>query len=179
MKYSNTYDFDFTENYMALLACILNPKLSIGKAIKHIILEDARYGEGGAYRNIKSPKKSYNYRARVTDEVENKVYEFNTLNDCCKFLNIRRSDITIYIKHKIKFKKRYMIEVPENIERIKCKEVRITDTLKNEIIEIKSINKACEYLNASRGNLKQAIEAKRLFRQRYKIEIKDNKKFNC
>ncbi|MBC8630291.1 hypothetical protein H8697_01020 [[Eubacterium] tenue] len=42
MKCCNTYDFDYTENYMALLACILNPKLSIGKAIKYITLEDVK-----------------------------------------------------------------------------------------------------------------------------------------
>lgn len=53
MNYTNTCDFDFTENYMALLACILNPKLSIGKAIKNITLDETKDSEGGEYRKTK------------------------------------------------------------------------------------------------------------------------------
>ncbi|WP_330583439.1 NUMOD1 domain-containing DNA-binding protein [Paraclostridium sordellii] len=48
----------------------------------------------------------------------------------------------------------------------------VKDTLKNETMEFKSINKACEYLGAKRHNINEAIAAKRLFRKRYKIEYK-------
>ncbi|CEN84255.1 hypothetical protein [Paraclostridium sordellii] len=76
MKYSNSCDFDFTDNYLALLVCILNPSLSIGKAIKHIVLDDPKDDKGGHYRNIK-PKQNYNYKVKVVDEVEEKEMEFD------------------------------------------------------------------------------------------------------
>ncbi|CEN87314.1 hypothetical protein [Paraclostridium sordellii] len=171
MKYSNSCDFDFTDNYLALLACILNPSLSIGKAIKHIVLDDPKDDKGGHYRNIK-PKQNYNYKVKVVDEVEEKEMEFDGLDDCCKFLDMRRADITTYIKHNRLFRKRFRIQALETIREVERKPLIVIDKLKNETIEFDSVNKACDYLNASRGNLNQAIEAKRLFRKRYKLEYK-------
>lgn len=171
MKYYNSYDFNLTENYMALLACILNPNLSIGKVIKHITLYNPKDDKGGHYRKVK-PKQNHNYKVKVLDEVENKEMEFDSLDDCCKFLDMRSADITTYINHNRLFRKRYRIQVLEARRVVDRKPLIVTDKLKNNTIEFESINKACEYLNASRGNLNQAIEAKRLFRKRYKLEYK-------
>ena len=171
MKYSNSYDFDFTDNYMALLACILNPSLTIGKAIKQITLYDPKDDKGGYYRKVK-PKQNHNYKVKVLDEVEKKEIEFDELDDCCKFLDMRRADITTYIKHNRLFRKRFRIQALETIREVERKPLIVIDKLKNETIEFESVNKACDYLNASRGNLNQAIEAKRLFRKRYKLEYK-------
>jgi hypothetical protein len=38
MEYRNEYDFDYMNNYKALLACILS-KISVDKAIKYITLD--------------------------------------------------------------------------------------------------------------------------------------------
>lgn len=169
MNYSNTYDFDYTENYMALLACILNPKLTIGKAIKHIVLENIKDSET---KKTKRTNQKHNYKVKVLDEVESKEIEFDNLSDCCEFLNMRRADITTYIKHNRLFRKRFRIQALETIREVERKPLIVIDKLKNETIEFESVNKACDYLNASRGNLNQAIEAKRLFRKRYKLEYK-------
>lgn len=169
MNYSNTYDFDYTENYMALLACILNPKLTIGKAVKHIVLENIKDFET---KKTKRTNQKHNYKVKVLDEVETKAIEFNNLDDCCEFLNMRRADITTYIKHNRLFKKRYRIQYLEPIRKVESKPLIIEDTLKNEAMEFKSINKACEYLGAKRHSINEAIAAKRLFRKRYKIEYK-------
>lgn len=171
MNYTNTYDFDLTDNYMALLACILDPSLSIGKAVKYIALDDSKDPEGGDYRKVK-PKQNHNYKVKVLDEVENKEIEFDKLSDCCEFLNMRRADITTYIKHNRLFRKRYRIQALEPIRSVERKAVMVTDMLKDEIIEFESVNKTCDYLNASRNNINRAIAAKRLFRKRYKIEYK-------
>lgn len=112
MNYINTCDFELTANYMALLACILNPKLSIGKAIRNITLDEAKDSEGGEYRKT---KQKHNYKVKVLDEVENKEIEFDNLNNCCEFLNMRRADITTYIKNNRLFRKRYRIKALETI----------------------------------------------------------------
>lgn len=169
MNYTNTCDFDFTENYMALLACILNPKLSIGKAIRNITLDETKNSEGGEYRKT---KQKHNYKVKVLDEVENKEIEFDNLSNCCEFLNMRRADITTYIKHNRLFKKRYRIRALEPIKTVGRKPVIITDTLQNKVLEFESVNKACKHLKANRDNINKAIAAKRLFRKRYKIEYK-------
>lgn len=169
MNYSNTYDFDYTENYMALLACILNPKLTVGKAIKHIVLENIKDSET---REYKRTNQKHNYKVKVLDEVENKEIEFDKLSDCCEFLNMRRADITTYIKHNRLFRKRYRIQALEPIKSVERKPVIVTDTLQNKVVEFESVNKTCDYLNASRNNINRAIAAKRLFRKRYKIEYK-------
>ena len=171
MRYSNTYDFDFTENYMALLACILDSRLTIGQAIKYITLDDYRDTEGGNYKKVKR-RQNHNYKVKVIDEVENKEIEFDKIYDCCKFLNMRRADITTYIKHNRLFRKRYRIQALEIIRSVERKPVIVTDMLKDEIIEFESVNKACDYLNVSRININKAIADKRLFRKRYKIEYK-------
>lgn len=169
MNYSNTYDFDYTENYMALLACILNPKLTIGKAVKHIVLDNIKDSET---KKTKRTNQKHNYKVKVLDEVETKTIEFDNLDDCCEFLNMRRADITTYIKNNRLFRKRYRIQSLEPIRKVESKPLIVKDTLKNEIMEFKSINKACEYLGAKRHNINEAIAAKRLFRKRYKIEYK-------
>ncbi|MDU6113792.1 MAG: NUMOD1 domain-containing DNA-binding protein [Paeniclostridium sordellii] len=171
MNYTNTCDFDLTDNYMALLACILDPKLSIGKAVKYIALDDSKDPEGGDYRKVK-PKQNHNYKVKVLDEVENKEIEFDNLSNCCEFLNMRRADITTYIKHNRLFKKRYRIRALEPIKTVERKPVIITDTLQNKVLEFESVNKACKHLKANRDNINKAIAAKRLFRKRYKIEYK-------
>ncbi|WP_057582210.1 hypothetical protein, partial [Paraclostridium sordellii] len=83
-----------------------------------------------------------------------------------------RADITTYIKHNRLFKKRYRIQSLEPIRKVERKPLIVKDTLKNETMEFKSINKACECLGAKRHNINEAIAAKRLFRKRYKIEYK-------
>ncbi|CEQ04110.1 group I intron endonuclease [[Clostridium] sordellii] len=171
MHYTNTCDFELTANYMALLACILNPKLSIGKAIKCITLDDPKDAEAREYRKVK-PKQNHNYKVKVLDEVENKEIEFDNLSNCCEFLNMRRADITTYIKHNRLFRKRYRIQALEPIRSVERKPVIVTDTLQNKVVEFESINKACKYLGAKRHNINEAIAAKRLFRKRYKLEYK-------
>lgn len=169
MNYFNTYDFDYTENYMALLACILNHKLTIGTAVKHIALDNIKESET---RKYKRTNQKHNYKIKVLDEVESKEIEFNNLSDCCEFLNMRRSDITTYIKNNRLFRKRYRIQSLDHIKKVERKPLMIEDTLKNKTMEFKSVNKACEYLGAKRQNINEAIAAKRLFRKRYKIEYK-------
>ncbi|WP_170074478.1 hypothetical protein [Paraclostridium dentum] len=75
MNCTNSCDFELTDNYMALLACILNPKLSIGKAVKYITLEDVKDKNGGEYRQPSKVIQSQKYRVKVIDEVENKEYD--------------------------------------------------------------------------------------------------------
>lgn len=169
MNYSNTYDFDYTENYMALLACILNPKLTIGKAVKHIVLENIKDSET---REYKRTNQKHNYKVKVLDEVESKEIEFDNLDDCCEFLNMRRADITTYIKNNRLFRKRYRLQALDPIRKVDIKPLIVKDELTSETMEFKSINKACEYLNASRPNINKSIAEKRLFRKRYKIEYK-------
>lgn len=171
MNYTNTCDFELTANYMALLACILNPKLSIGKAIKCITLDNSKDAEVGEYRKVK-PKQNHNYKVKVLDEFENKEIEFDNLSDCCEFLNMRRADITTYIKHNRLFRKRYRIRALEPIRSVERKPVIVTDTLQNNVVEFESVNKACKHLKANRDNINKAIVAKRLFRKRYKIGYK-------
>ncbi|WP_250673521.1 hypothetical protein LZ906_007765 [Paraclostridium ghonii] len=173
MNHANIYDFELTDNYMALLACILNPKLSIGKAIKYITLEEIKDKKGGEYRQPSRPRKDNKYRVKVIDEVENEEYEFCNLGDCCKFLNMRRADITTYIKLNIRFKKRYRIIGLDSIRNVISKPLIVEDTLKNKTIEFESINKACKYLETTRDVINKAIAANRLFRKRYKINYKE------
>lgn len=173
MNYTNTCDFDYTENYMALLACILNPKLSIGKAIKYITLEDVKDINNGEYRQSSKQRQKHEYRVKVMDEVKNEEREFNNLDDCCEFLNMRRADITTYIKHNSLFRKRYRIIGLDPIRPVISKPLIVEDTLNNEIMEFKSINKACKHLGTTRDVINKALAANRLFRKRYKINYKE------
>ncbi|WP_250674930.1 hypothetical protein LZ906_006605 [Paraclostridium ghonii] len=178
MKYANTCDFELRDNYIALLACILNPKLSIGKAIKYITLEDAKDKQGGEYRPPSKPRKKHEYRAKVIDELENKEYEFDNLGDCCEFLNMRRADITTYIKRNRRFKKRYRIIGLDPIRSVISKPLIVEDTLNNKTMEFESVNKACKYLETTRDVINKVIATNRLFRKRYKIKYKEGNESN-
>ncbi|GIM32743.1 hypothetical protein [Paraclostridium bifermentans] len=178
MNYTNSCDFELTDNYMALLACILNPQLSIGKAVKYITLEDVKDKKGGEYRQPSKARQSQKYRVKVIDEVENKEYDFDNLTDCCEFLNIRRADITTYIKHNRRFKKRYRIIGLDPIRKVVRKPLIIEDTKDNTTNEFESVNKACKYLGATRHAVNEVIVAGRLFRKRYKITYKEGNESN-
>lgn len=60
MQYMNTYDFDYTTNYQALLACILNPELTTEKALGII-----------AQISVRSEKST-----KLSDDLKVKVIEF-------------------------------------------------------------------------------------------------------
>ncbi|MBN8046916.1 hypothetical protein J0A94_03680 [Paraclostridium bifermentans] len=173
MDHTNTCDFELTDNYMALLACILNPKLSIGKAVKYITLEDVKDKNGGEYRQPSKPRKKHRYRVKVIDEVENKEYDFDNLTDCCEFLNIRRADITTYIKLNRRFKKRYRIIGLDPIRKVIRKPLIVEDTINNKTMEFESVNKACKHLGSTRHAVNEVIAEGRLFRKKYKITYKE------
>lgn len=58
-------------------------------------------------------------KVRVIDELENEVYEFENLEDCCEFIGIERRKVTIYISQNSKFKGRYRIQLLEPIKKLK------------------------------------------------------------
>ena len=48
MKYKNDEDFLYMDNYKALLACILNDRISVDKAVKIVALQSiGNKGSGG------------------------------------------------------------------------------------------------------------------------------------
>ena len=99
MRYSNTYDFDFTENYMALLACILDSKLTPAMALKRIGIEDDnknKYNNNSKFRKIK-----------IIDTLTNKELIFDSVYEAEKYTGINKVNIYVYIKRDILGKKRY------------------------------------------------------------------------
>lgn len=166
MQYMNTYDFDYTSNYQALLACIFNPELTIEKALGMIAQI--------SLKSEKAIKLADDLKVKVIDELENKEYEFENLNDCCEFLNMKRKTITTYIRYKSKYKKRYRILADRDYinSRTKARPVKVTDTLTNEVLEFSSMSKSGKFLKTDNKSIGKYIENKRLYKNRYKIEYK-------
>lgn len=172
MKFTNSYDFDFTENYMALLACILNKKLTVSKAISLIALQSVVDSRNG----FKEPKgdELYKCRAKVIDTQTNKEYVFNTLSDCCRFLNLDRKQITNYIKTEHLVRGRYRVINLDPLKKRESKKVIVEDMLTEKTLEFSSIYKLTKELNATRSSINRAIKRHAVFRGRYKIELKEN-----
>lgn len=112
MSFYNTYDFDLTANYQALLACILNPDITSEKALAVV-----------ASVYTKSEKKvssKYSNKARkivVTDTENDEVIEFKSISKATKFLKVNYYKITECIESKDLYKNRYKIDYTEGNEK--------------------------------------------------------------
>ncbi|CEK35432.1 hypothetical protein UMC2_23881 [[Clostridium] sordellii] len=99
MRDSNIDIFDCIENYIALLSCILNPKLTPAMALKRIGIEDDnknKYNGKSKFRKIK-----------VIDTLTNKELIFDSVYEAEKYTGINKVNIYVYIKRDILGKKRY------------------------------------------------------------------------
>ena len=171
MNYTNTCDFDYTENYQALLACIFNPELTIEKALG-IVAQISN--KSASATKLSKRKISYDCKVKLIDEIKNKEYQFDSVEECCKFLGIKTKTVNTYIKYRRRFKGRYRILADGDFvsSTNKARPVRVTDTLTNEVLEFNSMSKSGKFLKTDNKSIGTYIENKRLYKNRYKIEYK-------
>lgn len=108
----NQFNDDLTiRNYMALLACILNPKLSHNKSLKLFDISDKSEIKFDKENNTlkKSEKNVYkNYRKiKVMDTLNNEELIFNSVYEAESYTGIKKENIYVYIQRQILGKRRY------------------------------------------------------------------------
>ena len=109
---SKQFNNDLTiRNYMALLACILNPKLSHNKSLKLFDISDRSEIEFDKENNaLKKAEKNVckDYRKiKVMDTLNNEELIFNSVYEAESYTGIKKENIYVYIQRKILGKRRY------------------------------------------------------------------------
>lgn len=93
------------ENYMALMACILNPKLSGNKALRIF----------GLIENNECSNRNSNYKKiKVLDTFSNEEKIFESVYEVEKYTGISKINIYIYIYRKVLGKNRYRFTYVED-----------------------------------------------------------------
>lgn len=98
---ANQYNYDLTMlNYMALLACILNPKLSVSSSLRLLSISNNYEIDN---------KKSYkNYRkVKVIDIVTSEEFIYDSIYEAESYTGIKKENIYVYIKRNIRGKRRF------------------------------------------------------------------------
>ena len=106
MKYSNMCDFDFTDNYMALLACIVTG-LSVDKCVRKIALQNRRDQKKKSNKkragNKNGCKETY-----VFDIETGELHKFQSGKEAAQNFGLNPAGVGFYIQHKYKYKHRYI-----------------------------------------------------------------------
>nr|WP_195365995.1 hypothetical protein [[Eubacterium] tenue] len=113
MKYCNTYDFDYTENYMALLACIVS-ELTVDECVRKIALQhkrDQRKKSAKRIGNKNGCKKTY-----VFDIEANEMHEFNSGKEAAQQFGMNPAGVGFYIQNEYKYKHRYIFTRNKDFE---------------------------------------------------------------
>lgn len=105
MKYANTCDFDLTDNYIALLACIVSD-LTVDQSVRMIALQSKKDGRKSPSKPIdgkKNFKKTYVFDCEIR-----KMKEFESGKEAALTYGLNPSVVGFYIKNNYKYKQRYI-----------------------------------------------------------------------
>ena len=101
MKYKNDEDFLYMDNYKALLACILNDRISVDKAVKIVALQSiGNKGSGGGVdiekntRPYKKRKRCYVVETYAYDTLKDTVIKFRSQREAAIALGVARPTIS-------------------------------------------------------------------------------------
>lgn len=95
------------QNYMALLACILNPKLSSSSALKFFNISDSDEIDSYALQKSKTNRISKCREIKVLDTFTNEELLFKSVYEAEEYTGIKRESIYVYIKRNILGKRRF------------------------------------------------------------------------
>ena len=100
----NPFEDDLTmRNYLALYACIVNPKLSYNRALN--IFE--------SYKNTREKNSDLGYKINVIDTWTDESIVCEDVNEVRELLGLNQKDIYAYIEIGYLDKKRYRLEKME------------------------------------------------------------------
>lgn len=99
---------DLKNNYMALLACILNNNLSSSSALRILGVLNKSDIEMDSRGNKlhKYPNKNYR-KVKVIDVLTNKEFIFDSIYEAEEYTGIKKDNIYVYIPRNIAGKRRY------------------------------------------------------------------------
>ncbi|MBS6025917.1 MAG: hypothetical protein KIB00_17735 [Paeniclostridium sordellii] len=108
----NQFNDDLTmRNYMALLACILNPKLNYKSSLKLFDISDRNEiefdKENNALKKIKKIGCKDYRKIKVIDTLTNEELIFNSVYEAESYTGIKKENIYVYIQRQILGKRRY------------------------------------------------------------------------
>ena len=99
-------------NYMALLACILNPKLTYSQALKLFDISDRsilefEYSTKSLKKSKKNSYKKDYRKIKVIDTFTNEEFIFDSVYEAEIHTGIKKENIYVYIQRNILGKRRY------------------------------------------------------------------------
>lgn len=106
MKYANTCDFDLTDNYIALLACIVSD-LTVDQSVRKIALQSKKEGRKSPSKPIKVNKKMFK-KTYVFDIKVKEMHGFESGKEAALKYGLSPSAVGFYIKNNYKYKQRYI-----------------------------------------------------------------------
>lgn len=165
----------YTENYMALLACIISKRqISADSAIR-IVLDDKKFGWRSKEEKAKDPRGGNNAIAvELHDTVENKVYRFDSGASAARFIGMNDKQASTYINSEYKYKDRYIFKRVKNTRKYERKNfqysrVIVTDTLENKEYKFDTYDEAAKFVGMETNNISLYIIRKHKFKNRYEF----------
>lgn len=106
MQYSNAYEFDLNDNYMALLTYILS-ELTVDECVRKVALQNKRDQRKKPTKkrvgNKNGCKKTY-----VFDIQTEEMHEFESGKEAAKKFGMNPAGVGFYISNQYKYKHRYI-----------------------------------------------------------------------
>lgn len=100
----NPFEDDLTmRNYLALYACIVNPKLSYNRALNIFEIPSS-------YKNTREKNSDLGYKVKVIDTWTNESIICEDVNEVRELLGLNQKDIYAYIEIGYLHKQRYSLE---------------------------------------------------------------------
>lgn len=97
MRCSNTYNFDITENYMALLACILT-ELSVDECISIVTLQNRR-NKRRKHRKQRAEDKSRYKETYIFDIETKEMHKFENGKKAAQYVGLNPNAIGCYVSN--------------------------------------------------------------------------------
>lgn len=114
MQYMNRCEFDFTDNYMALLACIVS-ELTVDESVRKIALQHKRDQRKKPIKKSGGNKNGCK-RTYVFDIETGKIHEFDSGKEAAQQFGMNPAGVGFYIQHKYKYKRRYIFTRNKDFE---------------------------------------------------------------
>lgn len=106
MNYANACDFDLTDNYIALLACIISDA-TVDECVRKIALQSRRDERKKPSKPIKINKKQFK-KTYVFDIDVGEIHEFESGKEAALKYGLSPSAVGFYIKNNYKYRQRYI-----------------------------------------------------------------------
>lgn len=161
----------YTENYIALLACIVSKKEITGDSAIRMVLGDRSFGwKNGKDGNVKHQNSK---AVEVHDTVEDKVYKFASGVEAAEFIGMHKRSVSIYTKTGNLYKKRYLFKRLDKTRKWTRKNskpnVIVIDTVEKKEYVFANYYDASKFVGMNSNNVSAYMSKKIKYKKRYEF----------